>query len=117
MTPAGIPLRYVADAKQRIELYRKLAEVMDEEDVNKLKGELRDRFGPLPVAVELLLQVSVLKVLASQRDISVIESKEDKLMLTRRGDFVMVGGRFPRLEKKEARARLNEIRRLLLLIH
>ena len=47
----------------------------------------------------------------------VIESKEDKLMLTRRGDFVMVGGRFPRLEKKEARARLNEIRRLLLLIH
>ncbi len=116
-TPAGIPLRYVADAKQRIELYRKLAEVMDEEDVNKLKGELRDRFGPLPVAVELLLQVSVLKVLASQRDISVIESKEDKLMLTRRGDFVMVGGRFPRLEKKEARARLNEIRRLLLLIH
>jgi transcription-repair coupling factor (superfamily II helicase) len=117
LTPAGIPLRYVADAKQRIELYRKLAEVMDEEDVNKLKGELRDRFGPLPVAVELLLQISVLKVLASQRDISVIESKEDKLMLTRRGDFVMVGGRFPRLEKKEARARLNEIRRLLLLIH
>ena len=44
----------MADAKQRIELYRKLAEVMDEEDVNKLKGELRDRFGPLPVAVELL---------------------------------------------------------------
>ena len=117
LTPAGIPLRYVADAKQRIELYRKLAEVMDEEDVNKLKGELRDRFGPLPVAVELLLQVSVLKVLAAQRDISIIESKEDKLMLTRRGDFVMVGGRFPRLEKKEARARLNEIRRLLLLIH
>ena len=74
MTPAGIPLRYVADAKQRIELYRKLAEVMDEEDVNKLKGELRDRFGPLPTAVELLLQVSVLKVLASQRDISVIET-------------------------------------------
>jgi transcription-repair coupling factor (superfamily II helicase) len=110
---AAVPLAYVADAKQRIEIYRKLAEITDEEGVSRLKAELRDRFGPLPPAVELLLQVAALKVLAAERTITVIESKEDRLMLTRNNDFVQVGGKFPRLTKKDPRARLNEIKRLL----
>ena len=110
---ASVPLSYVADAKQRIEIYRKLAEITDEEGVSRLKGELRDRFGPLPPPVELLLQVAQLKVLAGERDISVLESKDDKLMITRHDDLIQVGGKFPRLTKKEPRARLNEIKRLL----
>ena len=114
---ACLPLAYVADARQRIELYRKLAEVTSEEDVSRLKGELRDRFGALPPAAELLLQVAVLKVLAAERGVLVIESKEDKLMLLRGGDFIQMGGKFPRLTKREPRARLNEIRRLLQSLH
>src|SRR6185295_6328698 len=95
------------------EVYRKLAEIMDVEAISRLKAEMRDRFGPLPAAVELLLQLADLKVLAAERGISLIECKEDKLMITRHGDFIMAGGKFPRLTKKEARARLNEIKRLL----
>jgi transcription-repair coupling factor (superfamily II helicase) len=57
--------------------------------------------------------VAVLKVLAAERGVGVIESKEDKLMLLRGGDFIQMGGKFPRLTKREPRARLNEIRRLL----
>jgi transcription-repair coupling factor (superfamily II helicase) len=110
---ACVPLSYIPDAKQRIEVYRKFAEITDEEGVSRLKAELRDRFGPLPSAVELLLQVAALKVLAAERDITTIESKDDKLMLTRNNDFVQVEGKFPRLTKKEPRARLNEIKRLL----
>ena len=110
---ARVPLSYVPDPKQRIEVYRKVAEITDEEGVSRLKAELRDRFGPLPPAVEVFLQVAALKVLASERKITTIESKDDKLMLTRNNDFVQVGGKFPRLIKKEPRARLNEIKRLL----
>jgi transcription-repair coupling factor (superfamily II helicase) len=113
---AYLPLNYVPDPQQRIEMYRKLAEITDEEGVSRLKGELRDRFGSLPPPVELLLQVAALKLLASERGIRVIESKDDKLMLTRNDDFIMAGGRFPRLTKKEPRARLNEIKRLLQLV-
>jgi len=113
---ACLPVAYVPDPKQRIELYRKFAEITDEDDVNRLKAELRDRFGPLPKAAELLLDVSTLKVLATERGITDIESKDDKLMLTRRGEFIQPGSKFPRLTKKDARARLNEIRRLLLSI-
>jgi transcription-repair coupling factor (superfamily II helicase) len=48
--------------------------------------------------------------------VTAIEVKDDKLMLTRNGDFVTLGGKFPRLTKKEAKARLKEIKRLLLAI-
>ena len=78
-----------------------------------LEQELRDRFGPLPPALELLLQVAELKVLASERGITVIEVKEDKLMLTRNNDYIMVGSKFPRLTRKQAGARLKEIKQLL----
>jgi transcription-repair coupling factor (superfamily II helicase) len=57
---AFLPLNYVPDPQHRIEMYRRLAEITDEEGVNRLKGELRDRFGPLPAPVELLLQVATL---------------------------------------------------------
>jgi len=81
-----------------------------------LQKELRDRFGPLPPAVELLLLVAELKVLASEKSVTVIEVKDDKLMLTRQGDFITLGGKFPRLTKKQAGARLKEIKKLLLVI-
>ena len=112
--PAYVPLRYLADARQRIEVYRKLAQATDKPALEKLYEEIRDRFGPLPPAVERLLQVTELKILASERAITVIETKEDRLMLTRNQDFIMVGGKFPRLTRKDAKARLNEIKKLLL---
>ena len=79
-----------------------------------MKNELRDRFGPLPEAVELLLKVADLKIAAGQRGVSLIETQGDKLMLTRNNDFVMANGKFPRLTRTTARGRLDEIKRLLL---
>jgi hypothetical protein len=35
-------------------------------------------------------------------------------MLTRHNDYLMTAGKFPRLTKKQPKARLNEIRRVLL---
>ncbi len=111
---AYIPLKYIAEAQQRIEVYRKLAQVTDKPSLERLREELRDRFGKLPPAGEILLQVSELKFIASERGITAVETKEDKLMLTRNNDFIMVAGKFPRLVKKEAKARLGEIKKLLL---
>ena len=75
---------------------------------------MRDRFGPLPSSVELLIEVAALKILAAARGVAAIESKGDKLMLTRNNDYVTLAGKFPRLTKQEATARLKEIRKLLL---
>src|SRR5207249_4229370 len=105
---------YVSEAKQRIDIYRKLAQATDKAALENLANELRDRFGTLPPAMELLLQVGELKVLAGEKSITTLEVKDDKLMLTRNNDYIMLGGKFPRLTKADARGRLKEIKKLLL---
>ena len=82
--------------------------------MKKLREELRDRFGPLPPATELLLEVGELRLLAAERGISEMETREDRLMLTRNNDYITLAGKFPRLTKHDAKGRLNEIRKLLL---
>jgi transcription-repair coupling factor (superfamily II helicase) len=110
---AYIPFRYIADARQRIEIYRKLAQATDKAGLHSLEQELRDRFGHLPPPLELLLLVAEVKVLASERGVTVIEVQEDRLMLTRNNDYIMVGSKFPRLIRKQAGARLKEIKQML----
>jgi transcription-repair coupling factor (superfamily II helicase) len=111
---ASLPHNYVTEPQHRIEIYRKLAQAMDKVALESLTRELRDRFGPLPPSVELLLQAAELKILAGEKSVTMIEVNDDKLMLTRHGDFITLGGKFPRLTKKDAKARLREIKRLLL---
>jgi transcription-repair coupling factor (superfamily II helicase) len=111
---AYIPFDYISDSRQRIEMYRKLAQANEKASLQELEKELRDRFGPPRPPVRLLLQVAELKVLAAQKNISAIEVKEDKLMLSRNKDYIMAGTKFPRLTKKEPGARLKEIRQVLM---
>jgi transcription-repair coupling factor (superfamily II helicase) len=113
---AALLHNYVTEPQHRIEIYRKLAQATDKSALENLSKELRDRFGPLPPPVELLLAVGELKILASEKGVTAIEVEEDKLKITRHNDFITLGGKFPRLTKKEANARLKEIKRLLLAI-
>jgi transcription-repair coupling factor (superfamily II helicase) len=110
----NLPEQYITEPHHRIEIYRKLAQATDKTSLEALQRELRDRFGPPPPAVELLMAVGELKILASEKHVTSIEVDEDKLKLTRQGDFITLGGKFPRLIKKEAKSRLKEIKRLLL---
>ncbi|MEI8288982.1 MAG: transcription-repair coupling factor [Verrucomicrobiota bacterium] len=113
---ASLPDNYVTEPHHRIEIYRKLAQANEKPLLDVLQKELRDRFGPLPPDVELLLAVGELKILASEKAVTVIEVEEDKLKITRHGDFIQLGGKFPRLTKKEPKARIKEIKRILLAI-
>ena len=100
---------YVPEPQQRIELHRRLALLTETGEIEAMRSELRDRFGPVPRGVDLLLQVAELRLQAAAKGIEAIEVREDKLMITRRGDYVMVGGRFPRLTRSDVTERLKEI--------
>jgi transcription-repair coupling factor (superfamily II helicase) len=111
---ATLPHSYAPDSRHRIDIYRKLAQANEQSALKNLEKELRDRFGPPPPPVELLLQIAELKILAADKSVTAIEVNHDKLMLTRQNDFITLGGKFPRLTKKDAKARLKEIKKLLL---
>ena len=112
----SLPESYIPEPHHRIEIYRKVAQATEKPLLEALQKELRDRFGPLPAAVELLLAVGELKILASEKGVTNIEVESDKLKVTRHNDYITFGGKFPRLSKKDAKGRLKEIKRLLLAV-
>jgi transcription-repair coupling factor (superfamily II helicase) len=95
--PAFIPVAYVSDPALRIRAYRNVAEVTSQEQLDRLRRDWRDRFGPLPPAVDNLFALIKIKLAAAESGVSRVEVRERKLMLTRHGDFILVAGKFPRL--------------------
>ncbi|MGB8355758.1 MAG: transcription-repair coupling factor [Chthoniobacteraceae bacterium] len=111
--PAFLPVGYIEQPQTRIQAYRKLAEVNSPPQLEQLRKAWRDRFGVPPKAVENLLIMSEIKLLAAARKVTKLEVKENKLMLTRGGDFVLIGGKFPRLVEKKPERQLHELAALI----
>ncbi|MFA7343389.1 MAG: transcription-repair coupling factor [Terrimicrobiaceae bacterium] len=110
---AFVPAAYIPDAKMRIEAYRKVAEASGRGDLDALGAMWRDRFGPLPPAAVNALLLAAIRLEASGRRIPMVEVRGDKLMLTRGGSFILIGGRFPRLTASGPDSNLREILSLL----
>jgi transcription-repair coupling factor (superfamily II helicase) len=111
--PAFIPISYVSDAGLRIRAYRHVAEVATHEQLDGLRRDWRDRFGPFPPAVDNLFGLIEIKLAAARSGINRVEVRERKLMLTRRGDFILVAGKFPRLVGAKMEQYLGEILQLI----
>ncbi|MBI5395207.1 MAG: transcription-repair coupling factor [Verrucomicrobia bacterium] len=109
-----LPHDYIGDGRQRIEMYRRLAQAAALEELGVLRKELRDRFGPLPAAAELLLQLAAVKLAAGDAGVTMVETRGEKIMLSRGNDLVQLGGRFPRLTGATAKAKLADIHRLII---
>jgi transcription-repair coupling factor (superfamily II helicase) len=104
---------YIQDNRLRIQTYRKIAGASESAEVEALRREFRDRYGKLPHEVRLLLQAAEVKVLAGQVHMDRIETKEDKIMLTSRGQLFQIGGKFPRMTSDRPEGKLQEIKALL----
>ncbi|MBI4400594.1 MAG: transcription-repair coupling factor [Nitrospirae bacterium] len=72
---AFIPEEYVADAHQRLSLYKRLASCLQVGDLALLHGEIQDRYGPLPDPVERLFEVIQIRLLAKSLRLSSVEVK------------------------------------------
>ncbi len=97
---AFIPESYITEPNQRIPAYRQLAELMSLKDLQDLIKNWRDRFGRPPDEVDTLLRCMELKLQAHRAGCSSVEIKDHKLMLQRKGDYILIGGKFPRLREK-----------------
>jgi len=95
--PAFIPASYMPEARLRITAYRELAEATEVSDLDALRENWIDRFGKIPDPVEYLLQSTEIKILASQKGFSMVELKEGKLKVMKKGNYVQINGKFPRL--------------------
>jgi transcription-repair coupling factor (superfamily II helicase) len=73
-TPVLIPEDYVADLPVRLALYRRLAEIEDEREIDAFGAEMVDRFGKLPDEVEHLLQIVAIKALCRRANVEKVDA-------------------------------------------
>jgi len=78
---AYIPGGYIPDLKQRVLIYKKLAEIKDLEDLERVKEELRDRYGIYPQEIRNLFEIIYLKIFLRKLSIGSLVIKEKKLII------------------------------------
>ena len=76
-----IPQTYIEDEEQKIDIYKKIAVIENQEDYRELVDELIDRFGDIPGEVENLLDISYIKNHASLCHINNIYQSGSELVL------------------------------------
>jgi transcription-repair coupling factor (superfamily II helicase) len=76
-----IPADYIASEQERIALYHKMVNYRSSTDLEKITAELTDRFGPVPVTVNNLIQAIQMKILASEIQATHVIWKNNVLIL------------------------------------
>jgi transcription-repair coupling factor (superfamily II helicase) len=82
--PVMIPEHYVPDLQLRMQLYRKLGDLTEVQDIDAAGAELIDRFGPLPEEVEALLKVILVKSLCRQANVEKVDAGPKGAVITLR---------------------------------
>ncbi len=73
-SPVLIPDSYVADLEVRLGLYRRIAPLVDRQEIDAFAAELIDRFGPLPEEVENLLEIVAIKRLCRDAGVAKLDA-------------------------------------------
>ena len=79
---AGIPDSYLSDSGERMDIYRRIAFIKDDDDARDMIDELIDRCGEPPQAVLNLIDIALLRAAASAVNITEVTQKKDHLVLS-----------------------------------
>jgi transcription-repair coupling factor (superfamily II helicase) len=80
--PTHLPDRYIMDDDTKLDLYRRLARAVGSGEIDELRQEMRERFGPLPEEADRLLDLSRLRVLGGALGIQHILVRGDEARVT-----------------------------------
>jgi transcription-repair coupling factor (superfamily II helicase) len=71
-----IPDAYIPDAMEKMEVYKKIASVTTDEELDRVYKEVEDRFGPIPDEVQSVLALAEIRILC--RKLFITSIKEEK---------------------------------------
>lgn len=77
----GIPAEYIPDQDLRLRLYRRIADLRDETEIDALASEFKDRFGELPEMTENLFYQMRVKLRAEKAGLSSINWESGQIVL------------------------------------
>jgi transcription-repair coupling factor (superfamily II helicase) len=104
--PVLIPEEYVADLSVRLGLYRRLADIDEEREIDAFGAELVDRFGPLPEEVQHLLKIVGIKALCRRANVEKVDTGPKGAVLQfRNGEFSNPEGLVAYIREEGAKVR------------
>jgi transcription-repair coupling factor (superfamily II helicase) len=86
--PAYVPDDYVPSQEAKLDAYRRLTRMADAKEIDALRAEVRDRFGPLPAPAEAFFAAAVLRVVGGQLGVEGILVRGQEARITFRPDAV-----------------------------
>jgi transcription-repair coupling factor (superfamily II helicase) len=112
--PVLIPDYYVTDLSVRMGLYRRLAWLHDQSDIDGFGAELIDRFGPIPDEAENLIKTISLKNLCKKAGIEKVDAgPKGAVVAFRNSDFANLGGLVQFLTDQKGTAKLRPDHKLV----
>ncbi len=97
---AYIPASYIKNEIQKLEIYKRIADIENEEELMDMQEELLDRFGDLPSAVNNLLNISLIKSVCNSIYINGLVHKENTIKLMMYPKAKLAVNRIPELIEK-----------------
>jgi transcription-repair coupling factor (superfamily II helicase) len=80
-TDIRIPEEYLPHINLRLNLYKRVSAAEDLAEIDKIRVEIRDRFGPVPPGVDRLLEYGAIRHLAQKVHIRAIDRVGNRLVL------------------------------------
>ena len=113
-TAAGLSQEYIPDLNARIDCYRRLNAITDQNELTAFGEELKDRFGPLPPDAATLLEWHSLRIDATSRKVISITVMNDKLLIeTPQGLLRDKSHQILRISSITLHDQMRDIRRIL----
>ncbi len=79
---AYIPPYYIRSESQKLDIYKRIAAIENDEELEDMQDELLDRFGDLPGAVTNLLKIAEIRAMAHQAGATAVVGSRSEVKVT-----------------------------------
>ena len=76
-----IPETYIREPVEKMEVYKKIAAIDSDDELEKVYGELHDRFGPLPESVSSLLSLAEVRIVCRKLRVRSLRERGGKVQI------------------------------------
>lgn len=93
---AYIPPEYILNEIQKLDTYKRIADLDNKAECEEMAAELNDRFGPVPESVNNLLEISSIRIMARKLEITDVKGRNGRI------DFIFLPNASIRAENIDA---------------
>ncbi len=104
---AFIPPAYIMNEIQKLDIYKRIAGLENQAECDDMKDELLDRFGEIPVEVQNLFRISMIRVKAHKLYITDVKGKNGEIQFVLKADAKIKAERIPEFLKRHEKLTFN----------